>query len=124
MATHARPALLGAQDRQRAQQAAEEPTMKGEAGAARDLDGRNQEDALLAFDAFIETWGVKYDRATECLIKDRDALLAFYDFPAELEASAYNQCHRKLVRDGAPPDRAIQGMSLEQDRAGDDLQAR
>ena len=43
MATHARPALLGAQDRQRAQQAAEEPTIKGEAGAARDRDGRNQE---------------------------------------------------------------------------------
>jgi transposase-like protein len=28
-------------------------------------------------------WGVKYDKAVECLIKDRDALLAFYDFPAE-----------------------------------------
>ena len=42
-----------------------------------------KKDALLAFDAFIETWGVKYDRATECLIKDRDALLAFYHFPAE-----------------------------------------
>ena len=28
-------------------------------------------------------WGVKYDRAVECLIKERDALLAFYDFPAE-----------------------------------------
>ena len=42
-----------------------------------------KKDALLAFDAFIETWGVKYDRATECLIKDQDALLAFYDFPAE-----------------------------------------
>src|ERR1700730_2463273 len=27
--------------------------------------------------------GVKYDKAVECLIKDRDALLAFYDFPAE-----------------------------------------
>jgi putative transposase len=40
-------------------------------------------DALPAFDAFIETWGVKYDKAVECLIKDRDALLAFYDFPAE-----------------------------------------
>jgi transposase-like protein len=26
---------------------------------------------------------VKYDKAVECLIKDRDALLAFYDFPAE-----------------------------------------
>ena len=42
-----------------------------------------KKDALLAFDAFVETWGVKYDKAVECLIKDRDALLAFYDFPAE-----------------------------------------
>jgi transposase-like protein len=39
--------------------------------------------ALTAFDAFVETWGIKYDKAVECLIKDRDALLAFYDFPAE-----------------------------------------
>ena len=39
--------------------------------------------AEAAFDAFVETWGVKYDKAVECLIKDRDALLAFYDFPAE-----------------------------------------
>ena len=42
-----------------------------------------KKDAFAAFDAFIETWGVKYDKAVECLIKDRDALLAFYDFPAE-----------------------------------------
>jgi putative transposase len=40
-----------------------------------------KKDALAAFDAFVETWGVKYDKAVE--IKDRDALLAFYDFPAE-----------------------------------------
>jgi putative transposase len=40
-------------------------------------------DALLAFDAFVETWGIKYDKAVDCLIKDRDALLAFYHFPAE-----------------------------------------
>ncbi len=38
---------------------------------------------MLAFDAFVETSGVKYDKAVECLIKDRDALLAFYEFPAE-----------------------------------------
>ncbi len=38
-----------------------------------------KKDALAAFDAFIEIWGVKYDKAVECLIKDRDALLAFYD---------------------------------------------
>jgi len=40
-------------------------------------------DADLAFDAFAELYGVKYDRAVECLTKDRDVLLAFYDFPAE-----------------------------------------
>ena len=43
----------------------------------------SKKDALVAFDAFVETWGVKYERAVECLIKDRDALLAFYEFPAE-----------------------------------------
>jgi hypothetical protein len=32
-------------------------------------------------DAFAESWGVKYRKAVECLIKDRDALLTFYDFP-------------------------------------------
>src|SRR5947209_18525813 len=40
-------------------------------------------DALLAFDAFVETWGVKYEKPVDCLTKDRDALLALYDFPAE-----------------------------------------
>jgi hypothetical protein len=35
-----------------------------------------KKDALVAFDALVETWGVKYDKAVECLIKDRDALLA------------------------------------------------
>jgi putative transposase len=40
-------------------------------------------DALVAFDALVETYGVKYDKAVACLVKDREALLAFYDFPAE-----------------------------------------
>ena len=39
--------------------------------------------AEAAFDAFIETYGRKYDKAVECLSKDRDTLLTFYDFPAE-----------------------------------------
>jgi putative transposase len=42
-----------------------------------------KKDSLKAFDAFIETYGVKYEKAVECLTKDREALLAFYDFPAE-----------------------------------------
>ena len=40
-------------------------------------------DAEAAFDAFIESYQVKYEKAAECLNKDRDVLLAFYDFPAE-----------------------------------------
>src|SRR5450631_1128790 len=42
-----------------------------------------KKDALVAFDAFVETFGLKYDKAVECLTKDREVLLAFYDFPAE-----------------------------------------
>src|SRR6267143_996561 len=37
-------------------------------------------DAVKAFDAFVETYQVKYEKAADCLTKDRDALLAFYDF--------------------------------------------
>ena len=40
-------------------------------------------DAEAAFDTFAEIYGTKYDKAVECLTKDRDVLLAFYDFPAE-----------------------------------------
>ena len=40
-------------------------------------------EAEAAFDAFIAAYERKYDKATECLAKDRETLLAFYDFPAE-----------------------------------------
>ncbi len=40
-------------------------------------------EAEAAFDAFIAAYKLKYDKATECLAKDRVSLLAFYDFPAE-----------------------------------------
>ena len=36
-----------------------------------------------AFDLFLKTYEAKYLKAADCLRKDRDALLAFYDFPAE-----------------------------------------
>jgi putative transposase len=42
-----------------------------------------REHAYEAFDLFIETYQAKYPKATECLQKDREELLAFYDFPAE-----------------------------------------
>ena len=39
--------------------------------------------AEAAFDGFIESYALKYEKAADCLAKDRDTLLAFYDFPAE-----------------------------------------
>jgi putative transposase len=40
-------------------------------------------DAEQAFDLFLSSYGAKHPKATECLAKDRDTLLTFYDFPAE-----------------------------------------
>jgi putative transposase len=39
--------------------------------------------AQAAMDIFSEKYGAKYGKAVACLTKDRDTLLAFYDFPAE-----------------------------------------
>lgn len=39
--------------------------------------------AEKAFDHFVQSYEAKYPKATECLVKDRDVLLTFYDFPAE-----------------------------------------
>lgn len=40
-------------------------------------------DAHAAFDLFVETFDAKYPKAVECLIRDREELLTFYDFPAQ-----------------------------------------
>ena len=40
-------------------------------------------DAEQAFDRFVSVFEAKYPKATGCLTKDRDKLLAFYDFPAQ-----------------------------------------
>jgi putative transposase len=39
--------------------------------------------AQAALATFAEKYQTKYQKAVTCLIKDRDALLTFYDFPAE-----------------------------------------
>jgi len=40
-------------------------------------------DAEEAFELFLKTYQDKYPKACECLGKDREQMLAFYDFPAE-----------------------------------------
>ena len=42
-----------------------------------------RQDAEKAFDHFLTVYRPKYRKAVECLEKDREALLTFYDFPAE-----------------------------------------
>ena len=40
-------------------------------------------EAERAFNHFVEVYGAKYPKAVDCLVKDRDVLLTFYDFPGE-----------------------------------------
>jgi transposase-like protein len=42
-----------------------------------------KDEAQRHFDDFIRLYDAKYPKAAECLRKDREALLTFYDFPAE-----------------------------------------
>jgi putative transposase len=42
-----------------------------------------KEHAEKSFDLFVTTFTDKYPKAVECLQKDRDVLLTFYDFPAK-----------------------------------------
>ena len=42
-----------------------------------------KKEANAAFNLFVETYGVKYERAVAKLVKDRDVLLTLYDFPPE-----------------------------------------
>jgi transposase-like protein len=56
---------------------------KAKAGLHEIWMAENRLDAEQAFDRFLSTYEAKYSKATECLAKDRDPLLTFYDFPAE-----------------------------------------
>ena len=58
-----------------------QPKAKAALHAIYEAEGR--EAAGKAFDLFVSTYEAKYPKAVECLEKDREALLAFYDFPAE-----------------------------------------
>jgi putative transposase len=56
---------------------------KAKAGLQDIWQAETKDDAVTAFDLFVETYGVKYERAVKKLTKDKDVLFTFYDFPAE-----------------------------------------
>ncbi len=56
---------------------------RAQGSSPRNLDGRDTRECYKAFDRFGEMYKAKYPKAWECLSKDKEELLAFYDFPAE-----------------------------------------
>lgn len=56
-------------------------------GVKSDLDdiqhAETRADAESALDIFSEKYGLKYEKGVACLAKDKEAMLAFFDFPAE-----------------------------------------
>jgi transposase-like protein len=60
-----------------------------------------------AFDYFLEAYRAKYPKAVACLEKDREELLAFYDFPAE---------HWKHIRSTNPIESTFATVRLRTDK--------
>lgn len=58
-----------------------QPNMKTDLHEIRDAPDRATAEAAIA--VFVDKYGAKYPKAVDCLTKDRDALLTFFDFPAE-----------------------------------------
>ena len=88
-------------------------------------EAENRKAAEQALDRFVAKYGAKYDKAAACLAKDREGLLAFYDFPAEhWKHVRTHEPDREHVRHRPAADRQDQGLPVTPDRAGDGLQAR
>jgi len=74
--------------------------------------------AEAAVATFAEKYGAKYEKAATCLVKDRDALLTFYDFPGELLGPpAYVQPDRERDRHGVRHRTVRTKGALSQDTA-------
>ncbi len=66
-----------------------------------------KEEAEQAFNLFINKYQAKYSKAVECLVKDRETLLTFYDFPAE---------HWKHLRTTNPVESTLATVRLRTDK--------
>ena len=75
--------MLAAQDGQRVEQSSAVSAGEHEEGLARSLLGPQPCFGRNAIDVFAEKYGLKYDKAVECLTKERETMLSFYEFPAE-----------------------------------------
>ena len=58
-----------------------QPAVKADLREVWNAPDRTTAEAAVA--TFADKYAAKYEKAVTCLVKDRDALLTFYDFPAE-----------------------------------------
>lgn len=58
-----------------------QPNMKADLREVRDAPDRATAEAAMA--VFVDKYDTKYPKAVDCLTKDRERLLTFFDFPAE-----------------------------------------
>ena len=80
--------------------------------------------AEKAIAAFVSEFEAKYPKAAACLVADREALLAFFDFPGgALAASADIEPDRVAVRDGASAAAGDEGCRLAHEGPADGVQA-
>ena len=70
-------------------------------------EAASRADAEAAFERFLAKYQAKYEKAAHCLVKDREALLAFYAFPAE---------HWKHVRSTNPVESTFATVRLRTDK--------
>jgi transposase-like protein len=78
--------------------------------------GETRVDAEMTMATFAEKYGIKYHKASACLTKDREALLAFVDFLAQhWNHSAHRQPDRERLRHRETPHRPHQGPALAEE---------
>jgi len=67
------------------------------------MNAEHKEVAEVAMDRFQETYGAKYPKAVQKLLKDRDVLLTHFDFPAEhwIHLRSTNAIERASFQSGA-----------------------
>jgi transposase-like protein len=78
---------------------------KASRGLREILYATTTDDAEKSFDAFVDKFSPKHEKAVECLAKDRERLLSFFEFPAE---------HWKHLRTTNPIESAFATVRLRQ----------
>jgi hypothetical protein len=77
--------------------------------------------AEVAIDVFAEKYQAKHHKAVECLTKDREALLAFFNFPAE--HWDHLRTTNPSIRNGPAQDSADKRFVVGNDRQADGVHA-